>query len=146
MGVTVRRFAQDDYAAWLPLWCGYTEFYRTAVADDVTHETWRRVSGAGPVFGFGAELDGRLVGLVHYLFHPVTWAIGPRCYLEDLFVAPEARGHGAGRALIKAVYAQADREGADQVYWLTHEDNAAARALYDTLGSYGGMIKYRWRG
>lgn len=144
MSVTIRSFTAEDRAAWDTLWRGYTAFYRADVPDAVTAETWRRVSsGQGPIFGLGAELDGWLVGIVHYLFHPVTWAIGPRCYLEDLFVAPEARGHGAGRALIEAVYAAADREGADQVYWLTHEDNATARALYDTLGSYGGMIKYR---
>lgn len=147
MPIVIRPFVEADHPAWMSLWRGYCDFYRTEVADAVTAETWRRVStGADGVFGFGAELDGRLVGIVHYLFHPVTWAVGPRCYLEDLFVAPEARGHGAGRALIAAVHAEADKAGADQLYWLTHEDNAAARALYDSLGEYKGMIKYRWRG
>lgn len=150
MAVNVRRLKQEDRDAWLTLWRGYCDFYKTPVADAVTEETWRRVSsGEGPIWGFGAELatDGgpRLAGIVHYLFHPVTWATGPRCYLEDLFVAPEARGRGAGRGLIEAVYAEADKAGADQVYWLTHVENATARRLYDQLGDYGGMIKYRRR-
>ena len=87
--------------------------------------------------------DGQVLGIVHYLFHPVTWAVGPRCYLEDLFTAEEARGKGVGRALIEAVHAEADRRGADQVYWLTAEDNATARALYDKVATRTPFIKYR---
>ena len=88
-------------------------------------------------------MDGRLVGIVHYLFHPVTWAIADRCYLEDLFVSPEARGSGAGRALIEAVYRAADAAGADQVYWLTAQSNKTAQLLYDRIGQRTPFIKYR---
>ena len=144
MSITIRRFEPDDHTAWRALWLGYCDFYNAAVPDAVTEETWRRVSsGDGPIFGFCAALDARMIGIVHYLFHPVTWATGPRCYLEDLFVAPDVRGHGAGRALIEAVYAEADSAGADQVYWLTHTGNETARALYDRVGAHQGMIKYR---
>jgi ribosomal protein S18 acetylase RimI-like enzyme len=80
---------------------------------------------------------------VHYLFHPVTWAAGPRCYLEDLFTAAEARGRGVGKALIEAVYKAADERGADQVYWLTRETNATARRLYDQVARATDFIKYR---
>jgi ribosomal protein S18 acetylase RimI-like enzyme len=73
----------------------------------------------------------------------VTWAIGPRCYLEDLFVDPNARVNGVGRALIEAVYRAADAAGADQVYWLTAGDNARARALYDKVATVTPFIKYR---
>jgi ribosomal protein S18 acetylase RimI-like enzyme len=80
---------------------------------------------------------------VHFLFHPVTWSVSPRCYLEDLFVRPDARGSGAGRALIEAVYRAADEKDADQVYWLTADSNAAARKLYDSIGKLTPFIKYR---
>ena len=73
----------------------------------------------------------------------VTWTIGNYCYLQDLFTAPEARGRGAGRALIEAVYERANSAGASRVYWLTHESNATARALYDTLADRPGFIQYR---
>ena len=85
----------------------------------------------------------RLVGFVHYLFHPVTWSTANRCYLEDLFVSPKARGTGAGRALIEAVYRAADEAGADQVYWLTAQDNATARRLYDRVGRLTPFVKYQ---
>ncbi|HEU0317849.1 MAG TPA: GNAT family N-acetyltransferase, partial [Solirubrobacteraceae bacterium] len=67
---------------------------------------------------------------------------GRYCYLEDLFVARAARGGGAGRALIEAVYAAADARGADRVYWHTQEFNAPARSLYDTVGRRTSFIVY----
>lgn len=145
MSVTIRALDARDHAAWLPLWRGYLTFYEADVSDAVTAETWRRlIDPAGPIRGFGAfEANGRMVGIVHYLFHPVTWSIAPRCYLEDLFVDPAVRGAGAGRALIEAVYRAADAEGADQVYWLTASDNATARQLYDRVARLTPFIKYR---
>jgi len=145
MSVTIRPLAAEDHDAWLPLWQGYLTFYEAGVPDAVTAVTWRRlVDPAGPVHGFGAfDADGGMVGFVHYLYHPVTWSVADRCYLEDLFVDPATRGTGAGRALIEAVYRAADEAGADQVYWLTAEDNATARRLYDRIGRLTPFIKYR---
>jgi GNAT superfamily N-acetyltransferase len=57
-------------------------------------------------------------------------------------VVPEARGTGLGRALIAAVYREADARGADRVYWLTHETNTTARALYDRVARRSGYIHY----
>ena len=73
----------------------------------------------------------------------MTGSITNRCYLEDLFVSPDARGLGAGRALIEAVYAAADAAGADQVYWLTAHSNETARKLYDRVGRLTPFVKYR---
>lgn len=145
MPVVVRPLEAADRAAWNPLWQGYIEFYDVGLAPEVTDGAWDRLfDPAFDVHGLGAvDQDGALVGFAHYLFHPVTWSNGPRCYLEDLFVAPSARGAGAGAALIHAVYAAADARGADQVYWYTQESNATARRLYERVGRLTEFVRYR---
>jgi GNAT superfamily N-acetyltransferase len=144
--IEIRSLRADEREAWEPLWSAYLAFYETAVTADVTETTWRRLHDpAEPMHLLGAFIDGRLVGVVHYLFHRTTWTIGDYCYLQDLFTSPDARGQGAGRALIEAVYEQAGAAGASRVYWLTHESNAIARALYDTLAERPGFIQYRRR-
>ncbi len=145
MTLTIRPLAAADRNQWDALWQGYLRFYESSVPDAVTDLTWTRIlDPEAPIMGLCAEApDGTLLGIVHYLFHPVTWAAGPRCYLEDLFTASEARGQGVGRALIEAVYAAADARGADQVYWLTQDTNATARRLYDQVARATPFIKYR---
>ncbi len=141
---TVRPLAAADKPAWLKLWAGYLEFYQTSLAPEVTETTFARLTGADEsMFGLVAEQDGRIVGIAHGLLHRSTWAKGPYLYLNDLFVAPDVRGCGAGRALIEAVYARADATGAERVYWLTHESNATARRLYDSLAVNDRFLEYR---
>ena len=140
----IRALRPDERDPWEPLWQGYLAFYESTVSPDVTETTWRRLHDpAEPMYVLGAFFDGILVGIVHYLFHRSTWTIGDYCYLQDLFTVPEARGQGAGRALIEAVYLRAEAAGASRVYWLTHESNATARSLYDTLADRPGFIQYR---
>ncbi len=142
--VQIRPFHPEDRAAWEPLWQGYLTFYESSLAAEVTEETWRRLNDpAEPMHGLVALLDGRIVGIVHYIYHRSTWTTGDYCYLQDLFTAEEARGHGVGRALIEAVYEQAKADGASRVYWLTHETNTAAQVLYDKVASRSGFIQYR---
>ena len=142
--ITVRPLRPDERAAWEPLWQGYLKFYKASVTPEVTDKTWVRLHDSHePMHVLGAFLSGKLVGIVHYIFHRSTWTIGNYCYLQDLFTAPEARGKGAGRALIEAVYARAREAGASRVYWLTQEDNATARALYNKLADYPGFVQYR---
>jgi GNAT superfamily N-acetyltransferase len=90
-----------------------------------------------------AEQDRQLVGLAHYIFHRSTTALGPNCYLQDLFTSETARGKGVGRALINAVYERAKNAGSSRVYWLTHETNQTARELYDKVAEDSGFVMYR---
>lgn len=140
----IRPFAADDYPHWRPLWDGYLAFYEASLPEAVTATTWARLlDPAEPVHGLGAWQGPLLVGLVHTVVHRATWTQTSYVYLEDLFTVPQARGRGVGRALIEAVYAQADAIGATRVYWLTHESNAVARRLYDAVGHNAGFIQYR---
>ena len=85
---------------------------------------------------------GRLVGLVHYLFHRSTTTIAPFCYLRDLFTDASQRGKGVGKALIEAVYEQARLSRAPRVYWHTHETNRTAMRLYDQVAQRSGFVVY----
>jgi GNAT superfamily N-acetyltransferase len=142
--VAIRPLGPEDRADWEPLWAGYLAFYEATIPSTVTETTWARLNDpAEPMHALGAFVDGQLVGIVHYLFHRSTWTTGDYCYLQDLFTDEAARGRGAGRALIQAVYEQARAASASRVYWLTQEGNATARALYDKLADRSGFIQYR---
>ncbi len=142
--LVIRPVGVHERAAWEPLWKGYQTFYEVALSDEVTATTWARLHDpAEPMFVVGAYLDGKLAGIVHYLFHRSCWTVGNYCYLQDLFVAKDARKRGIGRALIEAVENEARAAGASRVYWLTKEDNATARALYDQVAERSGFIQYR---
>jgi GNAT superfamily N-acetyltransferase len=144
MSIEIRPLRPVDRAAWEPLWQGYLTFYESSVSDEVTQTTWSRLlDPAEPVQGLGAHLDGRLVGIAHLVYHLTTWSIDKRCYLNDLFTAPQARGRGVARSLIEAVYRDAAASGAERVYWLTHETNATAQALYDKVANRTGFIQYK---
>ncbi len=144
----IRPISRTDYEQWLPLWDGYNAFYgrsgETALDPQITAMTWSRFFDAyEPVHALVAESEGRLIGLTHYLFHRSTTMIQPNCYLQDLFTNAEARGKGVGRALIEGVYEAARSVGAPRVYWMTHETNETAMALYDKVAEKSGFLVYR---
>jgi ribosomal protein S18 acetylase RimI-like enzyme len=142
-GIEVRALRADDEGAWRELWNGYCAFYEASVPPDVTTATWRRLLDPGePMEALVAEQDAAVVGFVNCVLHRTTWGSGMTCYLEDLFVLPEARGGGAGRALIEAVIERSQAHGWDKVYWHTRRDNARARALYDSLAEADDFVRY----
>jgi GNAT superfamily N-acetyltransferase len=130
------------------LWDGYNAFYGrygpTALDPEITKTTWSRFFDSyEPVHALVAESEGRLLGITHYIFHRTTIAIGPICYLQDLFTLESARGLGVGRALIDSVYREAKLAGAFRVYWQTHETNQTAMQLYDKVAEKSGFVVYR---
>ena len=140
----IRPPRPEDEQPWRTLWSAYNRFYRARIEESVTAALWADFFKATPPIAcLLACKNGTPIGLAHFLLHSSTWSRSPSCYLEDLFVAPEARGQGAARALITAVAEAAKARGADMLYWHTQEFNADARALYDTLAQRTSFIVYR---
>ena len=143
-GLVIRPLAASDEADWRRLWKAYLVFYETERPEAVYASSFARMLSGAPneYRGLIATLDGRAVGIAHYLFHRTNWEIGDTCYLQDLYADPDVRGIGVGRALIEAVYAAADAQGAASVYWTTQDFNTVARRLYDRIGVKTPFIKY----
>jgi GNAT superfamily N-acetyltransferase len=141
MTIDIQPLKPDDRVAWELLARGYKEFYKTPTTDAEYAAAWSRLLAQDGVHGLAARVDGRLVGIAHYLFHTSVWA-SSNCYLQDLFTLHAARGKGVARALIEAVAAQARERKAARYYWLTQEHNAVARVLYNKVGKYQGFIRY----
>ncbi|WP_345802939.1 GNAT family N-acetyltransferase [Microbacterium sp. AZCO] len=140
---TIAPLTPADHDEWLQLWNGYLTFYEASLTDEVTAATFARLVADDELHGaIARDENGRAVGFVHWLSHPATWTTSTYTYLEDLFVAPDTRGGGVGRALIAYVRGRAESAGSHKVYWLTHETNTTARALYDRVATGTGFVHY----
>jgi GNAT superfamily N-acetyltransferase len=138
----IRGVKPEDRPAWDRLWAGYLTFYDKALPPEVTEDTWCRLL-SGTLIGLVAvSPTGEPEGFAHALLHAGTWSPKPLCYLEDLFVLPEARGQGIGRALIEALAARGGREGWLRLYWQTASGNKAAQRLYDAVGRRTDWVRY----
>ena len=82
-----------------------------------------------------AEVDGEPVGFALWFYNFSTFVGRSGLYLEDLFVRPQVRGRGAGRALLKALAARCVAEDLGRMEWAVLDWNAPALRFYDALGS-----------
>ncbi|RYY91253.1 MAG: GNAT family N-acetyltransferase [Comamonadaceae bacterium] len=139
----IRSVLPADQPAWRRLWAGYCDFYDVRLPADVTQRTWKRILDPDSgVMCILAEVEGQVVGFAHCVVHENTWEIQPVCYLEDLYVDPAARGHGVGKALLEWLRNAMRAEGWARLYWVTHKDNARARALYDQFTGADDFVRY----
>ena len=141
--VVVRRVAPADRAGWDRLYAGYAEFYGVEQTPAMRDRVWGWIHDpAHEVEGLIADRDGQLVGLAHFraFARPLSATVGG--FLDDLFVAPEARGTGAAEALIRAVAEEGRSRGWSVIRWITAGDNVRARRLYDRLATATPWVTY----
>ncbi|GAA1668247.1 GNAT family N-acetyltransferase [Fodinicola feengrottensis] len=142
--VEMSFLTESDRARWEVLARGKDTYFEVVRDDDDYERTWRRLLKDERIRGIAARLDGKVVGIAHYLFHASVWYAG-KCYLVDLFVDPEVRRRGVATAVIEWVARDAEDHGFPSLYWNTLED-APARALYERVGKYHqGFIHYSYR-
>jgi Acetyltransferases len=144
--VTVRPVAPGDEAAWRRLFRDYGVFYETEFDDAQLDHVWALLlDPAGRVDALVAELDGEVVGIAHYRSHPDTFSTGTDWYLDDLFTAPEARGHGVASALIARLTELARATGPGTLRWITAADNVTAQRVYDRVATRTSWVTYEVR-
>jgi ribosomal protein S18 acetylase RimI-like enzyme len=144
MTVTIRPLTPQDRTAWEGLFSAYAAFYNTTLPDGAFDTVWHWIFD--PENDFWCDLavsdEGIAVGFTQYQLMHRSLGASMVCYLSDLYVDPNIRGTGAGRALIDHVIAFARSRGLTNVRWLTHETNTQARRLYDTYRPPSGFILY----
>ena len=142
--IQIKAATPTDYDQWLPLWQAYLHFYKTELPADVSQSTWQRFLDPNEPTHLALAWQGdKAVGLVQFIYHRSNWSIANACYLQDLFVSPQARGTGVGRLLIEHVYAAARDNQCAKVHWLTQETNATAIQLYERIAERPGFIQFR---
>jgi GNAT superfamily N-acetyltransferase len=131
----VRDAAQGDVEAWRALYRGYADFYEVEQTDEMAERVWGWIlDPAHEVQALVAEDGvGRLVGIAHYRPFARPLAASTGCYLDDLFVAPEARGSGVADALLAELRSRARMNAWSVVRWITAADNVTAQRVYDRV-------------
>ena len=125
-----------EYGEILPLVAAYQRFYEVE-PDEARNEAYFRRFLAPSVVGalLGARVDGALVGYACLHWRSDTVAARDVVCLHDLYVIEDARGSGAGRALLETAAAIARDRGAAALVWSTAPDNDIAQRLYDRTGA-----------
>lgn len=141
----VDEIQEHDRAAWQALFVGYGEFYDVAMPPEKLDRVWAWLRDADhELCGLVARPapDADPVGLAHFrsFARPLHGSVG--CYLDDLFVAPSARGTGAVDTLLQHLRRRAAENNWDVIRWITRESNAQARVVYDRTGIQTDLVTY----
>ncbi len=142
--ITVRALHLDDRAQWDVLYQGYATFYNVTQTAQMRDTVWSWLHDAGkdPRGLVAARADGTLIGLAHFRPFPRPLSATTGCFLDDLFVSPDARGAGAADALIENVRSIAAGEGWSVVRWITAENNYRGRGVYDRVAAKTAWVTY----
>ncbi|WP_417285143.1 GNAT family N-acetyltransferase [Comamonas sp.] len=142
--LVLREIRPSDRTQWESLYRQYADFYQSPMDGAILQRTWSwLMSPQHPQEAMVAvSATGELLGLAHYRGFPEPLLGQEVGFLDDLFVLPSHRGGGVGRSLIAAVSSIAERRGWPLLRWITAQDNAAARQLYDRLAQPTAWVTY----
>jgi GNAT superfamily N-acetyltransferase len=142
MTIEIRPLRPEDREVWGDLVDAYAAFYKTATTPAGKAAVWGWIFGGEDFWADLALLDGKVVGLCQYQLMHRSLSGSKVVYLSDLYVRPDVRGGGVGRALIDHVIGFAKAQGIANVRWLTQEFNYAGRRLYDSYRPKSDFILY----
>lgn len=140
----IRPVENKDRAIWEEFFNEYAEFYKTSVPAGGHDTVWGWIFDEGNDFWCDLIEDdnGQPFGFTQYQLMHRSLGGSMVCYLSDLYVRPDRRSTGAGRALIDHVIGFAKARGLTNVRWLTQEFNYPGRRLYDTYAPKTDFILY----
>ena len=140
----VRELEQRDRAAWQQLYAGYGDFYKTPLSEEKADRVWAWLMDPSyEAFGLVAvDESDTPIAIAHFRQFARLLADGIGIYLDDLFTAANARGTGAGTALIGRLEEIARERGAEIVRWITANDNFVGQKLYDRLATRTMWVTY----
>lgn len=139
---SVAPISAITFTEWFPLWFDYVQPHISDPTLPLHRSTFERLnSPASPLQGVIASSD-RALGFAHFYFHPSTWDVAEPCYLQDLYVAPSARGMGVSELLLNEVIARAREQGSPAVHWRVRESNLRAIAFYERIAKRTDRLCY----
>ena len=138
--IAIRPATRDDAPTIVGFIRGLAEYERLSHAVKITEAGLAEALFCASPRAFCeiAEADGRPVGFALWFYNYSTFEGRFGLYLEDIFVIPEARGTGAGIALMRALAGRCRDEGLARLEWQVLDWNAPAIAFYDRLGATTG--------
>ena len=137
MATTIRPAIREDIPQILRFIRALAAYEREPEAVTATEAELER-DGFGPnpfYFCLMAEYDGKAAGFALYFFNYSTWLGQPGLYLEDLFIEPDLRGLGIGKALLERVAAIAVEKGCPRLQWAVLDWNTPAIEFYRAMGA-----------
>lgn len=143
--LTVRGARQGDRDAFLVMWADFVATFPSEPGNPAIGElNWSRIAAKEPTLRCILALDegGRPLGFTLYLAFPFTWSRGDACYLQDIYVRPEARGRGAAQAMIENLRQQGLEHGWFKIFWMTQPDNLVAQRVYEKVARRMDYLRY----
>ena len=141
--IIIRKPHTNEYEIWSKIYQVYLDFYQTSLTQDELHNVWSWLFEQNRgMYCYFAEIDKKIVGLVHFrrFIRPTKACEG--VFLDDLIVLPEFRGHKIGYQLIEAVKLYAKENNLTLVRWITAHDNRQAMKLYDSVANKTLWVTY----
>lgn len=145
MSFSINAAQAADKTQWQTLYQGYAEFYKVPMNQTILDTVWQWIEDEQQPFFclIAKDEQGEALGLMHFreMASPLRGAkVG---FLDDLFIAPQARGQG----LVTALFARLELEAKEQqwplVRWITADNNYRARAVYDQVANKTQWLTYQ---
>lgn len=150
MSLNIRTARVDDAALILRF---ITELAIYEKAQDKVEATVESIETSlfgpqSPAKALICELDGKAIGFAVYFFSYSTWQAKAGLYLEDLYISPDARGHGAGKRMLQHLAGMAIEKGCGRFEWSVLDWNEPAIVFYKALGAkpQSEWVRYRLEG